>query len=309
MKVSGVKFVQAEWSYGTTPKYGIAIHNTSNDATAAQEASYASRRTDGTSCHFFADKVEVIQVLDTAAKAGHAGSSTGNSNAIAIEICGVNGWTRSQWVSNVNFKKLGEVLAKVIEKVWPDGSFKVQRATVSEMESNPRVKKFYSHDDMRRAWGGTDHTDPGPNFPWDVLFAAVKTAQGDPPAPSAPAAGRTLKLASPYMTGDDVKICQRYVGAEEDGVFGPDTAAAVKKWQARTLLPQDGQWKPVEQASATTHGRQVLIKSPTDPKIFLTFFNGGERLRLHMESPTDVLLWPFKQVEVADTALYGRLIQ
>lgn len=311
MKVSGLPFVQAKWSYGSTTKYGIAIHNTSNDATAAQEASYASRRTDGTSCHFFVDKTQVIQVLDTTLKAGHAGSSTGNSNAIAIEICGVNGWTRSQWIANVAFTKLGQVLAKVIKAHWPDGSFKVQRATISEMESNPRIKKFYGHDDMRRAWDGTTHTDPGPNFPWDVLFKAVNAAL-NPDAAPAPSQPRTLKLASPYMRGEDVKICQRYVGAEEDGIYGPATTAAVKRWQPKGLLPVDGQWKPIDQATAESFGRQVLIKTPKDDKVFLTFYHGGERVRLYIKTPKDLERWEFrgvKLVEVSDVTLYGRELQ
>ena len=312
MKVTGLPFVEAKWSYGKTPKYGIAIHNTSNDATAAQEASYASRRTDGTSCHFFVDKTQVIQVLDTAYKAGHAGSSTGNANAIAIEICGVNSWTRSQWVANVNFAKLGKTLASVIKAHWPDGSFKVARATISDMESNPRVKKFYSHDDMRRAWGGTSHTDPGPNFPWDVLFKSVNAALSPTEAPEAPSAGRTLKLTSPYMTGDDVKICQRFVGVEEDGVYGPITAGGVKRWQPKALLPVDGEWKAIERATAETHGRQALIKTPKDDKVFLTFYHGGERVRLYIKTPADLVRWEsrgIKLVEVADVALYGRELQ
>lgn len=43
---------------------------------------------------------------------------------------------------------------------------------------------------------------------------------------------RTLKLATPMMTGGDVKRVQKAVGAVSDGDFGPKTENAVKTFQA-----------------------------------------------------------------------------
>lgn len=42
---------------------------------------------------------------------------------------------------------------------------------------------------------------------------------------------RTLRLASPFMRGPDVVEVQRLLGAEPDGVFGPQTAAAAQAWK------------------------------------------------------------------------------
>lgn len=180
MKVPGIPYVQGRNDYTDNDgrKYGIAVHNTSNDASAEGEASYATRRTDGVSSHFYVDLDSVVQSLDTADKAGHAGSSNGNENAVAVEITGTNSKSRAWWLANVAWERLGYALAAVIKAHWPDGSFQARRASVAEMKANPRVKAFYSHDDMRQAWGGTTHTDPGPNFPWDRLFEAVNTALG-----------------------------------------------------------------------------------------------------------------------------------
>lgn len=177
MRIPGVPYIQGRNSYDDKDdwKYGIAIHNTSNDASARNEAAYAQNRTDGVSAHLYVDKIEVIQSIDLLARTGHAGSSTGNENAISVEITGVNGWSRQTWIANVNWLLLGGALA------WCCTQFgiTVRRASVGEMQSNPKVKAFYSHDDMRRAWGGTDHTDPGGNFPWDILFDSVLDALGD----------------------------------------------------------------------------------------------------------------------------------
>jgi N-acetyl-anhydromuramyl-L-alanine amidase AmpD len=175
MIVPGIPFVQGLNNYkdGDGVKYGIAIHNTSNNASDTAELIYATRRLDGTSSHFYVDGDSIGQSLDTDRKAGHAGSANGNENAIAVEITGANGWTRQQWLANVAWDKLATVLRQVIAHHWPDGSFQVRRASVAEMRANPKVKAFYGHDDMRLAWGGTDHDDPGPNFPWDYLFSFV----------------------------------------------------------------------------------------------------------------------------------------
>lgn len=182
MRVPGITYVQGRNDYSDADgrKYGVAIHNTSNSGTASAEASYATRRTDGTSAHFYADAKQVIQSLDTNARAGHAGSSNGNQHAVAIEITGVNSWSRQQWLDRVAWDQLGRVLAQVCKTY----GISVRRASVAEMKANPRVKAFYGHDDMRRAWGGTTHTDPGPNFPWDRLFTAVNEHLNPPPAPA-----------------------------------------------------------------------------------------------------------------------------
>lgn len=182
MRVPGVTYVQGRNSYVDRDgmKYAIAIHNTSNNASDTAEASFAKRRTDNVSSHFYCDRDSVTQSLDTNARAGHAGNSNGNENAISVEITGANGWSRAQWLENVAWVELGRVLAYVCHAY----GIQVRRASVAEMKSNPKVRAFYSHNDMRQAWGGTDHTDPGANFPWDRLFQVVNQAMGNPPPPS-----------------------------------------------------------------------------------------------------------------------------
>lgn len=181
MRVPFIPYVQGRNAYndGDDRKYGLAWHNTSNNASDTAEATYAKRRTDGVSSHFYVDKDSATQSIDTADKVGHAGSSQGNENAVCFELTGANGWTRAQWLANIDWVLAGRVAAAVIKAHWPDGSFQVRRATVAEMKANPKIKAMYGHDDMRRAWGGTTHTDPGPNFPWDHLIASIKAAQGE----------------------------------------------------------------------------------------------------------------------------------
>jgi hypothetical protein len=67
------------------------------------------------------------------------------------------------------------------------------------------------------------------------------------PMPTIPPLTRTLRLDSPYMTGDDVLLLQQrllelgYVEVgTADGVFGPNTDKAVRIFQTRNGLMVDG---------------------------------------------------------------------
>lgn len=185
MKVPGIPFHQGANQYTDRDgkKFGIAIHNTSNTASDEAESSYADHRTDGTSSHFYCDNDSVIQSIDTDYRAGHAGSYEGNEHAIAFEITGTNDRSRQWWLDNVAWDKLAYVISYMLKHDPDLANFQIRRATVDEMRANPRIKAFYGHNDMRLAWGGTTHTDPGPNFPWDKLIAVVKTAMAPPPPP------------------------------------------------------------------------------------------------------------------------------
>lgn len=252
MKVPGIPYVQGR-NHSTDQdgrKYAVAVHNTSNDASAEAEAQNGTHRTDKVSAHFYVDNNSVVQSLDTDDRAWHAGSDEGNDNAIAVEITGVNGWSRAQWLANVAWDQLGRVLAEVCRH----HDIPVRRVAAGAMKADPRARGFYSHDAMRVAWGGTTHTDPGPNFPWDRLFDAVNaymlTPAPRPPAPRPPAPDNwTDQLVDTLPTlrlGDGRRVAvglmqaainTQGAGLAEDGVFGPKTDAAVRTWQARHQVP------------------------------------------------------------------------
>ena len=75
--------------YQMTPR-GIAIHNTANDANAADEVAYMSRNNNEVSYHIAIDDVQAIQAIPFNRNAWHAGdggNGEGNRNYIAVEIC------------------------------------------------------------------------------------------------------------------------------------------------------------------------------------------------------------------------------
>lgn len=195
--------------YGSTrtvKKY-IAIHNTSNDATAEGEASYARRREDRVSSQYYCDNNSLLQSLDTALRAYHAGSSTGNSLAIAYEITGTNSKTRAWWLANVAWP----LLARQIAADCREFGIAARLLTVAEIKAG-KLTGIITHDQMRQAWGGTTHTDPGPNFPLDHLLALVQAE----------------------LNGDDMPTPEEYAKA----VWTYNSGSSLNPVQTLTLLRQ-----------------------------------------------------------------------
>lgn len=68
----------------------ITIHNTANDASAANEISYMKNNSSSMSFHFAVDDKQVIQGIPTNRNAWHTGdgtNGTGNRKSIGVEIC------------------------------------------------------------------------------------------------------------------------------------------------------------------------------------------------------------------------------
>lgn len=75
--------------YSMTPA-GICVHNTSNDASAANEIAYMTGNNLSTSFHYAVDDKEVIQGIPENRNAFHAGDGRdgeGNREFIGLEIC------------------------------------------------------------------------------------------------------------------------------------------------------------------------------------------------------------------------------
>lgn len=88
MMVSSSKY-RLKCPNSMTPSY-ITVHNTANDASARNEASYMRSNSSSTSFHDVIDDKEVVHCVPHNRNAWHAGdggSGTGNRKSIGIEIC------------------------------------------------------------------------------------------------------------------------------------------------------------------------------------------------------------------------------
>ncbi|MED3657098.1 N-acetylmuramoyl-L-alanine amidase [Bacillus velezensis] len=101
-----------------TPEY-ITIHNTANDASAANEISYMTGNSESTSYHFAVDDKEVIQGITLDRNAWHSGdgtNGTGNRKSIGVEICySKSGGARYQAAEALAIKFVAQLLQ---ERGW-----------------------------------------------------------------------------------------------------------------------------------------------------------------------------------------------
>lgn len=88
-------------------------------------------------------------------------------------------------------------------------------------------------------------TQGSPNGAWnafgrpDKLFPELK---GNAIATDNVPTSRILKLTNPRMKGEDVKALQKAIGADTDGVFGPDTEIKLKEKQKRLFPNESKEW-------------------------------------------------------------------
>jgi N-acetylmuramoyl-L-alanine amidase CwlA len=104
--------------YSMTPEY-ITIHNTANDASAANEIQYMVNSPREVSYHFAVDDKEVIQGIPVDRNAWHCGDGgkgTGNLKSIGIEICySKSGGTRYYQAEGLAIQLVAQLLK---ERGW-----------------------------------------------------------------------------------------------------------------------------------------------------------------------------------------------
>jgi hypothetical protein len=168
------------WTRGRAagPARMIVIHTTegSEGPTSAEDgAAYDQRRTDGTSAHFYVDSDSVVQCVRTTDTA-HTAAGRGNMYGIHIEVCGRAGQSATQWADKASRDTLDHLagLCRTLRVKYPVPLVNLTPAQVRELQ-----RGFAEHDDVSRAWGETDHWDPGPRFPWDRLFSLIREDDED----------------------------------------------------------------------------------------------------------------------------------
>jgi len=164
---------------GKSVMYAV-VHYTAGaerNTSAEDGAAYDARRTDGVSTHYFHDSNSTVQCVYTQNRA-NAAFHKGNRLGIQHELCGTV-QTRAQWLDPASDGTLWRA-AKQIARDCVKYGLPVRRLTTSQVRaawySWPNGPKgICGHVDVTNAYpedGGT-HTDPGAEFPWDVLLERV----------------------------------------------------------------------------------------------------------------------------------------
>jgi N-acetyl-anhydromuramyl-L-alanine amidase AmpD len=152
----------------------VVVHVTDNTASAEAEASYATRRPDQTSAHFYVDGDSVIRALPL----GHIAYGChprGNAISVQFEITG-----HDTTVTDAELRQAAPVIAEVCR------IYGIPVRHLSPADVRNGVKGLCGHADITAAFGQGDHTDGGPRFPWQRLLGYVNAALTPPAAAAAP---------------------------------------------------------------------------------------------------------------------------
>lgn len=159
------------------------IHTQEGNGTAASLANYLCNPNAQVSYHWTVDNARnVVKVVNPT---NMASWSVGNANDICINICYAGSfasWSREQWLSNMG--NAIDISAWIL--VDEAKRLGIDTRTIDWNEIGKGKSGFTDH------WGITgglkigNHTDCGPNFPWDVYSTAVNKYATEGTAPAKP---------------------------------------------------------------------------------------------------------------------------
>lgn len=172
--------------YLGAPK-NIVIHTTesslrSNSAMAV--ASWLARTTYKASAHFVVDANQTIQIVDLADTAWGVGGSAQNASGVQIEIVGYASTTRENWLNGPEQRALcrAAALTALLGNTFDIPMLRVEPVGLQDGASGVVAHRSYS-----QTYGISNHTDPGPEFPWDGFLSQaaiyLEQAQLLPPLP------------------------------------------------------------------------------------------------------------------------------
>lgn len=266
--------VKIKCPYAMTPTR-IVIHNTANDASAANEISYMHRNSNQTSFHFAVDDKEIVQGIELNRNAWHAsdGNGKGNREGIAIEIC----YSKSggeRWLKAV------ENAAELTAKLLKDYGWGIDKVT--------------KHEDY------TDKHCPHrilDEYGWDNFLNLVKSKMSASTAP-APAPSPTPAPSKPdvtYQVWDDVKnkwLPNVKNDSDYAGIFGHDVCAVFANLSSGNIFYKvhykGGKWLPEVKNREDYAG---LFNKPIDGLMMKTDTGTQIYYRVHLRRSNKWLPW------------------
>lgn len=149
----------------------VVIHGTVSGTLcggARDIARYFQDPTYVSSAHYVVDPCEVIQCVWDHTIAYHAPPNRGS---IGVELCDPVDAPGDRW-QDADHQTMLALAAEVTRKRCAQKDVPLVKRNGRELHAGKRG--ICGHDDVRDAWGQTDHRDPGPDFPWEQFIAFVR---------------------------------------------------------------------------------------------------------------------------------------
>lgn len=153
----------------TSAIIGVCIHTTENDpGTPAENVANYQVTSQSGSYHVLADRIGLL-VENTDDWTTWSTANKGNEVLLHLSFVFRARYSREQWLAEESMLRAG---AWQVAQWCKRYNFPVKQVDVRNL---PGITTHSA----TRAWGTTDHTDPGPNFPWDVFLRYVNEAMND----------------------------------------------------------------------------------------------------------------------------------
>ena len=266
--------VKIKCPYAMTPTR-IVIHNTANDASAANEIAYMLSNNKETSFHFAVDDKEIVQGIELNRNAWHAGDGNGKGNreGIAIEIC----YSKS---GGERFEAAQKNAAELTAKLLADYDWGIDKVTKHADYAN----KHCPHRTLD-------------DYGWDYFLNLVKGFMGSEIAP-APAPSPTPIQSKPdvtYQVWDDVKnkwLPNVINDSDYAGIFGHDVCAIFANLSRGNIFYKvhykGGTWLPEVRNHEDYAG---LFNKPIDGLMMKTDTGTQIYYRVHLRRTNKWLPW------------------
>lgn len=179
------------------------------------------------SSHYTADADSIVQCVRLADTAWTVGNRAGNYRGINWELAGYASQTRAQWLDTFSLAMLTRI-AEIIRRDLV--TYQIPARTLTDQQVWVLRPGITSHAQLGRVFGGTDHTDPGPNFPWDILLGLIEGSDDMTPAQDALLYNASNIIAEMARMKDEADV------KKPDGSFYPvplelDLVKAIKQLQ------------------------------------------------------------------------------
>ena len=138
------------------------------------------------SAHYCVDNDSIVQGVNEGDYAWASGP-TGNYLGIQIEMAGRASQTRAEWLDDYSRAMLERVAALTADICTRQG---IPVRVLTDEQVARGEAGITTHAALARVFRETNHTDPGPNFPWDYFMERVQahvSGGGSVEAPAAPA--------------------------------------------------------------------------------------------------------------------------
>lgn len=218
-----MRFVQARYfTRGRTSRVRlIVIHDMEwaerGDTAEACANWFAATNTSRASAHYNIDNNSIVQSVrdeDTAWGAGNV-----NSYSIHLEHAGFASQSRAQWLDAYSIAMLrlsANLSASLCHK------FGIARKHLTNSELLAGHPGFVSHRQVTQTYGPAGgHTDPGPNWPWDVYMSLVTQAYDPAPTPPIPepSTGKDMDDMTVYIDPEGQEEGDGIYGISAEGIF------------------------------------------------------------------------------------------